>query len=136
MKASAIGHTEIVKILVEQEGIDINAKNDVYFNNFLFQNDIWNFFKLFWTALIIASGKGHTEIVKILVEQERIDINAKNKVYFNNLIFQNNIWNFFKLFGTALILASEDGHTEIVKILVEQEGIDVNAKDEVYFNNF
>ena len=27
MKASARGHTEIVKILLEQEGIDVNAKN-------------------------------------------------------------------------------------------------------------
>ena len=47
-----------------------NAKvNDVYFNNFGFQNNIWNFFKLFKTALIKASGRGHTETVKILVEQ-------------------------------------------------------------------
>ena len=50
-----------------------------------------------------ASFKGHTEIVKILVEQEGIDINAKNKIYFNNFMFQNNIWNFFKLFETALM---------------------------------
>ena len=54
MKASENGHTEIVKIFVEQEGIDINAKNIVYFNNLLFQNNIWNFFKLFETALIWA----------------------------------------------------------------------------------
>ena len=30
MYASEYGHTEIVKLLLEQEGIDINAKN-VYF---------------------------------------------------------------------------------------------------------
>ena len=53
---------------------------------------------------MFASQNGHREIVKILIEQEGIDINAKNNfVYFNNLIFQNNIWNFFKLFKTALI---------------------------------
>ena len=80
-----------MKILVEQEGIDINAKDTVYFNNLEFQNNIWNFFKLFKTALIWASLRGHTEIVKILVEQEGIDINAKTDVYFNNLLFQNNI---------------------------------------------
>ena len=96
-----------MKILVEQEGIDINAKDRVYFNNLIFQNNIWSFFKLFGTALMIASERGHTEIVKILVEQEGIDINAKNNVYFNNLRFQNNIWNFFKLFETALQYASE-----------------------------
>ena len=92
MRASEKGHTEIVKILVDQEGIDINAGDDVCFNNFyLFQNNIWNFFKLFQTALSFASRYGHTEIVKILVEQEGIDINANTRVYFNNFIFQNNI---------------------------------------------
>ena len=55
--------------------------------------------------------------MKILVEQEGIDINAKNKAYFDNLIFQNNVWNLFKLFRTSLIKASENGRTETVKIL-------------------
>ena len=120
MKASRYGgHREIVKFLVEQEGIDINAKDKVYFTNFGFQNNIWNFFKLFYTALMKASKYSHTEIVKILVEQEGIDVNAKDKVYSNNFIFQNNIWNFIKLFWTALIRASNNGHIEIVKILVE-----------------
>ena len=81
------------------------------------------------SALIIAVQKNFQEIVKILVEQEGIDINAKNKVYFNNFLFQNNIWNFIKLFETALIWASFNGHTEIVKILVEQEGIDNYPKN-------
>ena len=45
------------------------------------------------------------------------------------MIIQNDIWKLLKLFETALILASMKGHTEIVKILVEQEGIDINAKD-------
>ena len=49
------------------------------------------FFKIFETAFIFASRYGHTEIVKILVEQEGIDINTKNEIYFNNLMFHNNI---------------------------------------------
>ena len=44
-------------------------------------------------------------------------------------MFENNIWNFFKLFNTVLIYASMKGYTEIVRILVEQEGIDINVKD-------
>ena len=55
--------------------------------------------------------------VRMLVEQEGIDINDKDNIYFNNLIFQNNIWNFFKLFRTALIKASKFRHTEIVKMI-------------------
>ena len=60
------------------------------------------------TALILAIEKGHTEVVKILVEQEGIDINAKdkNEIYFNNFILQNNIWKFFKLFWTTIMFAS------------------------------
>ena len=54
------------------------------------------------------------------------------KIYFNNLKIQNYIWNLFKLFDTALIWASEKGNTEIVKMLVEQDGIDINAKN-IYF---
>ena len=53
--APEFGCTEIVKFYVKQEGIDINAKDNIYFNNFTFQNNIRNFFKLFRTALIWAS---------------------------------------------------------------------------------
>ena len=42
---------------------------------------------------------------------------------------QTHIWKFIKLYKTALIKASEKGHTKIVKILLEQEGIDINAKN-------
>ena len=66
-------------------------KDSVYFNNLLFQNNIWNFFKLFNTALMKASANGHKEIMKILVEREGIDIIAVNDVYFNKLVFQNII---------------------------------------------
>ena len=46
--------------------------------NYFYQNYIWKFFKLYKTELMKASLKGHAEIVKILVEHEGIDINAKN----------------------------------------------------------
>ena len=44
-------------------------------------------------------------------------------------MFQNYIWNFFKLLRTVLMEASMNNRTEIVKILVEQKGIDVNSTD-------
>ena len=34
-----------------------------------------------------------------------------------------------KLFETALVWATRNGHIEIVKLLVEREGIDINVKD-------
>ena len=51
------------------------------------------------------------------------------QVYFNHLKFQNYFWDLFKLFNTALIWAAQTGKTEIVKLLLEQEGIDINAKN-------
>ena len=42
MRASAKGHTEIVKILLEQEGIDINAKGILLFL-LIFISIIWDF---------------------------------------------------------------------------------------------
>ena len=50
------------------------------------------------------------------------------------MIFQNDFWELLKLFRTALMLASDNGHVEIVKMLVEQEGIDINAKGVYLFH--
>ena len=44
-------------------------------------------------------------------------------------MLENYIWKLFKLFETALMYASENCHAKTVKALVEQEGIDINAKD-------
>ena len=66
-------------------------RNHIKENRKILNYNIWNFIKLFKTALMIASQNGHTERVKILVAKEGININAKDKVYFNNFIFQNNI---------------------------------------------
>ena len=67
--------------------------------------------------MVSTSESGNFELAKFILKQQGIDINAKNKVYFNIFLFQNNIWNFFKLFETAFILASEKCRTETVKIL-------------------
>ena len=42
--------------------------------------------------IIVSSAvSGNIDLVKFIIEQEGIDINAKNKIYFYNLIFKNNI---------------------------------------------
>jgi ankyrin repeat protein len=64
------------------------------------------------TALIRASSRGHTEVVKFLIK-EGADVNTKD-------IFGN----------TALTLASLGGYIEVVKLLLEA-GADVNAKDKL-----
>ena len=78
-----------------------------------------------------ACQEGHAETVKLLLAQEGIDINAKNKiVYFNKLRFLYNTWNLLKLFQTAFMCAACKNSTEIVKSILEQEGVDINAKDD------
>ena len=63
------------------------------------------------TPLMYASEKGHTEIVRLLL-QRGAGVNAKTK---------------FDGYKTALSKASEKGHTEIVRMLIEK-GADVNIK--------
>ena len=62
-----------------------------------------------WTALMLASDKGHLKVVKLLLEKGA-NANAQN----------NNG-------ETALMVASEKGHLEIVKLLIEK-GANINAQ--------
>jgi hypothetical protein len=87
------GDLELAKKLLA-EGVDVNAKDK------------------YWTALILAARRGHKDIVELLLEQENIDINAKD-----------NYGN------TALMWAAYRGHKDIAEMLLEQENIDINAKD-------
>ena len=49
-------------------------------------------------------------------------------------MFHNNIyWKSLKLFRAAVMWVSYIGHPEIVKILVKQEGIDINTKNVYLF---
>ena len=63
---------------------------------------IWNSFILFQTALMIASKNNNIEIVKLLLEQKGIDINAKN-VYLLCSKLVSAILFFKIIFGTYLI---------------------------------
>jgi ankyrin repeat protein len=49
-------------LLLQAEGIDINAKNNYGY-----------------TALLWASGMGHDSVAKLLLEAEDIDINPESK---------------------------------------------------------
>jgi len=99
MEASSNGHTEIVKLLIEQ-GADVNAQPKL--------NGI--------TALMLASSNGHTEIAKLLIKAGA-DVNAQSK------------------HGTALIKAWQEGYTEIAKLLIE-EGADVNVMTIIEVRSF
>lgn len=65
------------------------------------------------TALWMAAGAGHTEIVEALLERGA-DVNVKDKAYG----------------ATALYMAAQEGHTNAVKVLLESKA-NVNIKREI-----
>jgi ankyrin repeat protein len=82
-----------------------SKKNNIILVKFLLKlriNGVNTFNNYNETALMIASSKGHTEIVKCLLEHG-VDV---------NIINNNN--------ETALMLASRDGYIEIVKLLLKR----------------
>jgi ankyrin repeat protein len=91
------------------------------------------------TALMWASTKGRTDVVKFLLEKNA-DVNAKTAQGITALIgaSQQGHANIVKLLldkgadinadgTTAIIGASGTGHTEVVKLLLSK-GVNVNAK--------
>jgi ankyrin repeat protein len=59
-----------------------------------------------------AAGRGHDEVVKLLLGKEGIDVNFKDSGG-----------------RTPLLWAAAKGHDKVVKLLLGKEGIDVNFKD-------
>ena len=88
--ASYYGNGAITKLLLERNpGLDHQNKEG-------------------WTALMWASNEGHQSFVELLLERNP-NLDAQNKE------------------GTALILASKKGHTDIVKNLL-RKGADMTIK--------
>ena len=86
------------------------------------------------TGLMWASSKGYTEIVKVLAEA-KADPNITDEVklcYTHYCIVQIRSRSCISLqYGdTALILATNEGHTDVVKILVDH-GTDMDIKNKV-----
>ncbi|KAI5816099.1 hypothetical protein BZA77DRAFT_313607 [Pyronema omphalodes] len=59
--------------------------------------------------LSLAAHAGHTSVVKLLLEEGRIDVNTTNHCL-----------------DMPLSLAAGEGHTEVVRLLLEQDSVDVN----------
>ena len=119
---------EIVKLLLQQPGIDLNVKEVIKNEDTKIETTL-----LIWAiqnkheeivnflleqpaikediSLVVAAWYGYKEIVELLIEQKKIDVNTR--------------WNYGI---TALIAAAKKGHREIVELLLEQDGININAK--------
>lgn len=80
------------------------------------------------SPLHCAADQGNTEIVKLLLNQEGIDINSIDTSCIGII---NDFRYWILAFNvTPLIYAASSGHTEVVKLLLNQEGIDINYKDD------
>ena len=90
------GHTDIVRLLLDQPKVDVNAETKDGF-----------------TALKLAIQYGHIEIVELLLKHKDIEVNKRGKETSRN---------------TPLISAVEKGNQKIVELLLEQPGIDINAQ--------
>ena len=80
---------------------EASAKNLIEIVRTLLANRVYDSLEL-GRPLLIASEKGYSEIVKLLLDQEKIDVNVVD--YFGE---------------SSLIKASEHGHLEIVKLLLQ-----------------
>jgi ankyrin repeat protein len=124
-----LGHTSAAKLLLEQEGIDVNTFSRGYetpllhatrlghtdiVKLLLMRNDVKVDHKdlMESTALSLAAEKGHTEIVGLLLDHGRFDSNWPNR----------RSW-------TPLALAVACRSAETVKLLLNHDGVDANWPD-------
>lgn len=129
MFASLNGHENIVKLLLQIPGINVNAQY-VHGDTPLrlaFENGKENILKLLLqipgikfqanqdneTSLVDACSSGKENIVKLLLKVPGININDQNN--------QSG--------KTALIRAASGGYENIVKLLLQVRGVNVNARD-------
>ena len=108
-KACETGQTEIVKLILKNVNIDLNAKDEIR-----------------ETAFMRASIKGQKDVIKVLLDystREELDVNARS-------IIGN---------GAAFMNACENGHKDIVQIMLDHprsNEFDFNAKAVGDFNGF
>lgn len=102
-------------------GTIIYEISKVIFMKFL----VWLLYK---TALHIAIEKGNRKIVKLLLENESIDVNIKSKAEHKRKFLKEKVANIIILVEqkTGLHLAIEKAEKEIVDILLLNRNIDAN----------
>ena len=104
--ASSGGHVQVVKMLLEVAGIDINVgglEREEDMNNY---DDACN---VDGTPLYSASNFGHVNVVKLLLACKAIDVNRPTS---------DGV--------TPLLVACDNGHADVVQLLLAVDGIDIN----------
>ena len=127
--ASQYGQVNMVKLFLEQEGINVNIRDKHHM----------------FTSLRVAVQNGHTEVVKLLLACEDIDVNLAGidgSTPLQIAVIQNNETVVQILLTCATIevnrkdscgrtplhYASSLGHVGVVRLLVEHKDIDLNLQ--------
>ncbi|KAF0688198.1 hypothetical protein As57867_020103, partial [Aphanomyces stellatus] len=127
ISASMNGHAEVVRMLLDHGGVDINVveRNGISALISASMNGHAEVVRMLldhggvdinvvemWdnSALIRASENGHAEVVRMLLDHGGVDI---------NVVDRNGI--------SALISASMNGHAEVVRVLLDHGGVDINV---------
>jgi signal recognition particle subunit SEC65 len=130
--AARNGHSEIVKLLLEKDGIDVNSMD--------------NYGR---TPLSRAAENGHLDVVKLLLDKDSVDVDSKDSGRRTPLSWavQNRHSEIVKLLlekdgikinfvdrdnQTPFTWAVERGYLDIVKLLLEKEGVNIDSKDSKY----
>ena len=128
--AALKGHLDVVRVLAEQGGADVDAGNGGQSETALFVASGLNYVEIVdylvnkagadanikttpgASPLYVAALRGHLEVAKILVEDGKAEVDAVNGV--------ND--------ETALLVASAKGNADVVSYLVDKAGADVEAR--------
>ena len=131
MYAVSKGRSDIVREILEDSSIDVNAKNVkgvtalMYASSRGYTETVRELLKVpgidvnaetyryGWTALMYAASNDHIEVVHEFSKYPEINVNAKNS-YNGRTALMSSVWN---------------GHLAVVRELLKVRGIDVNARD-------
>ena len=141
LRASEEGHHEIVKLLLEDDRVNLSMEDGSYAIELASQNGYLEAVKLLLIddrvnpsahnnqAIISASKKGYTEIVKLLLTNDSVDPSAQNDLAIQTastqgyleiakLLLSDNRVNPSDKNNEAIIRASENDNLEVVKLLL------------------
>jgi ankyrin repeat protein len=85
------------------------------------------------SLLQIACRHGHVKVVELLLAQDGVDLNwaLAEPDFRHTWPWCDNRWHIDRLCMTPLMHAALYGHAEVVKLLLDQPGVDVRATDHV-----
>ena len=131
LMAAQNGHAEVVKELINADGIEVNKENKT---NGTF-------------PLLMAALNGHAEVVKELINADGIEVNKVDSIdrtFPLLMAAQNGHAEVVKELINAdgievnkahengafpLLMAAQNGHAEVVKELINADGIEVNKEN-------